>query len=268
MIQLDEDTEMHKSSGQKSRTNIPSEINNQTASVADDSNRINTDNLSGIQDKTELTKEQSCKDNLVKKSIYTASKIFDKQDPLDIMFYSKEYNIHRRAKIILFSSCLLEHEHYKNMTQIKKIDILAQMESACYRYAIEKADEQNIPTEWNSLLFKEIYHAICGKISNNITTTGSIKNTYLPTAIFNGTIDISALPSMSSQYLYPDKYKDLISKLEESKKVAHTIKTSSMYKCRRCHKSECTEENRYNRSLDEGVNLTITCVSCGYRWNA
>ena len=165
MIQLDEDTEMHKSSGQKSRTNIPSEINNQTASVADDSNRINTDNLSGIQDKTELTKEQSCKDNLVKKSIYTASKIFDKQDPLDIMFYSKEYNIHRRAKIILFSSCLLEHEHYKNMTQIKKIDILAQMESACYRYAIEKADEQNIPTEWNSLLFKEIYHAICGKIS-------------------------------------------------------------------------------------------------------
>ena len=256
MIQLDEDnSEMHKSSGQKSRTNTPSEINNQTASVADDSNRINT----------ELTKERSSKDE---KSIYTASKIFDKQDPLDIMFYSKEYNIHRRAKIILFSSCLLEHEHYKNMSQIKKIDILAQMESACYRYAIEKADEQNIPTEWNSLLFKEIYHAICGKISNNITTTGSIKNTYLPAAIFNGTIDIASLPSMSSQYLYPDKYKDLISKLEESKKVAHTIKTSSMYKCRRCHKSECTEENRYNRSLDEGVNLTITCVSCGYRWNA
>lgn len=191
-----------------------------------------------------------------------------KHEPLDIMFYQKPYNVYRRAKIILFSSCLLEHEKYATLTRENKNNLLKKIEKACCQYCIMKANEYNIPTKWNNDLFKELYHSVCAKISSNITQLGTVKNKYLTGAILDGSIDIDKLPGMTSQELYPDKYKELLIKLEESKKVARTIKTSSMYKCRRCHKNECTEENRYNRSLDEGVNLTITCMSCGYRWNA
>ncbi len=189
-------------------------------------------------------------------------------DPLDILFYKKPYNVYRRAKIILFSSCLSEHECYSKLSRNDKNKLLKSLEKACCNYCITKANEDNIPTKWNNDLFKELYHSICAKISSNITQKNSVKNMYLISAILDKKIEIEKLPYMSSQELYPDKYKELLIKLEASKKVEQTIKTSSMYKCRRCHKNECTEENRYNRSLDEGVNLTITCMSCGYRWNA
>lgn len=199
---------------------------------------------------------------------YKNNIVFQKQEPLDVSFYELPYNVQRRAKSILFSSSLLEHDSFAKLTREEKTNLIRNIEQSCYDYSIAKAHEYNIPAEWYNELFKELYHSTCAKISSNITQTNNVKNQYLPKAILNGTIDIIKLPGMTSQELYPDKYKELLTKLEESKKVVRTIKTTSMYKCRRCYKNECTEENRYNRSLDEGVNLTITCMSCGYRWNA
>ncbi len=190
---------------------------------------------------------------------------FDLLEPLDICFYNNNYNVIRRAKILLIMSAFNEYEEYK---QYNKKNILIEVEESCFNYTINKANEENIPCCWKNDLFKEIYHAICAKIYSNISKTTGINNINLIKSIFEKKIDINKLPYMSSQELFPEKYKDLISKLEASKNVTRTIKTTSMYKCRRCHKNECTEENRYNRSLDEGVNLTITCMSCGFQWNS
>jgi DNA-directed RNA polymerase subunit M/transcription elongation factor TFIIS len=188
-------------------------------------------------------------------------------EPLDITFYNTEYNVIRRAKALLFITAFKEHKDIK-ISKNNIQQIIIDIENACFNYTINKANEENIPSDWSNDLFTEIYHAICAKIYSNISKNAGVYNNYLVNNILNNMIDITKLPYMSSQELFPEKYKDLISKLEASKNVTRTIKTTSMYKCRRCHKNECTEENRYNRSLDEGVNLTITCMSCGYQWNA
>ena len=190
-------------------------------------------------------------------------------EPLDIAFYQTEYNVIRRAKALLFITGFKEHEdNIKFIELINLQKIILDIENACYNYTINKANEENIPADWSNDLFTEIYHATCAKIYSNISKKCGVSNNYLICHIVNNNLDINKLPYMSSQELFPEKYKELISKLEASKNVTRTIKTTSMYKCRRCHKNECTEENRYNRSLDEGVNLTITCMSCGYQWNA
>jgi DNA-directed RNA polymerase subunit M/transcription elongation factor TFIIS len=186
-------------------------------------------------------------------------------EPLDIVFYQQPYNVIRRAKLLLFITAINEHDIYKNCN-IQKI--IADIENSCFNYTVGKANEENIPSDWSSELFKEIYHAICAKIYSNISKKCGVHNENLLFNIINNIVDVNKIPYMSSQELFPEKYKDLILKLEASKNVTRTIKTTSMYKCRRCHKNECTEENRYNRSLDEGVNLTITCMSCGFQWNA
>ena len=190
-------------------------------------------------------------------------------EPLDIVFYQTEYNVIRRAKALLFITGFKEHEdNIKFIELINLQKIILDIENACYNYTINKANEENIPADWSNDLFTEIYHATCAKIYSNISKKCGVSNNYLICHIVNNNLDINKLPYMSSQELFPEKYKELISKLEASKNVTRTVKTTSMYKCRRCHKNECTEENRYNRSLDEGVNLTITCMSCGYQWNA
>lgn len=189
-------------------------------------------------------------------------------DPLPITYYAKPYNIHRRAKFILFSSIWKQHEDFLKLSIASRFELIEKIERSCFNYTIDKAKEADIPTKWENEEFVFIYTVLCAKIAANLDTTNDIKNTYLPAKILDGSIDIVQLPKMTSQELFPEKNKTVILKLEESKNVSRTIRTTAMYTCRRCKNSKCTYENRYNRSLDEGVNLMITCANCGLEWNA
>jgi transcription elongation factor S-II len=189
-------------------------------------------------------------------------------DPLPIKYYELPYNTTRRAKLILFSSVFKQHEIFMQKTMDERFAILERIERACSNYTIDKSKELNIPTKWDNQDYQYIYTIICAKIAANIDQENTVHNTYLCGAILRDEIDINTLPKMTSQELFPEKYKTVLSKLELSKNVEKTVRTTAMYTCRRCKKSECTYENLYNRSLDEGVNLIITCVSCGKEWKA
>jgi DNA-directed RNA polymerase subunit M/transcription elongation factor TFIIS len=187
--------------------------------------------------------------------------------PLAAEFYQKPYNATRRAKLTTFDGCFSTYDAYISMPYDDKMSLIKKLERACLNATVFKSNEENIPPQWENELFQEIYHSICCKISSDIDPNGLVKNTKLATDIIAGNLNIAILPKMSSQDLYPDKYVEINEKIARSKNATQTIKTSSMYKCRRCHKSECTIENRYNRSLDEGTGLTITCMACGLEYN-
>jgi DNA-directed RNA polymerase subunit M/transcription elongation factor TFIIS len=189
----------------------------------------------------------------------------DNADALPISFYNKNFHVLRQAKVSMFTSFLKKHDSITSKEM--RLDLASKLEKSCYLYTVNKSINENIPNRWDNDLFIIIYNSTCARISSNLSTTNLVKNNYLLPNILNGNINIEILPSLSSQELFPDMYLDIINKLEISKTVQSTVKTSSMYRCRRCGKKECTIANRYNRSLDEGVNLTITCVSCGYEWN-
>ncbi len=181
--------------------------------------------------------------------------------------YEPPYNKQRRAKLILYMYVLCHHDKFRQMTNTDKFALIERIERACFNYTINKAMELNIPTKWDNDLFADTYTLICAKISSNIDQESELKNPYLADAILSGKIDIKNLPKMTSQELYPEKYVSVLNKIEIAKNIKHTIKTTSMYRCRRCHKSECTYEPRYNRSMDEGINITVHCISCGNSWN-
>ncbi len=181
--------------------------------------------------------------------------------------YTPPYNSQRRAKLILFIFVFLQHDKFKNMTKDEKFALVERIERACFNYTIKKSMELNIPTKWDCDLFSDTYTIICAKISSNIDQTDDVKNPYLAGAILDGKINIQDLPRMTSQELDPDRYANVLQRIEVAKNIKQTVKTTSMYRCRRCHKTECISEPRYNRSLDEGINSTVHCVSCGNSWN-
>lgn len=190
------------------------------------------------------------------------------QTPLPVEFYEKPYNGTRRCKISAFDTCMSAYKSYTDMKPVDRFNLIKKIERACLNATVAKANEENIPPLWEKDLFRDIYHAICYKISSNIDAYGPVKNYKLARDIIAGNLNITSLPRQTSQELYPDKYAEILNRIEKSKNATHTVKTSAMYKCRRCFKSECVIENRYNRSLDEGVNLSVQCVSCGLQWNA
>ena len=188
--------------------------------------------------------------------------------PLSSEFYTVKYSCHRRAKAILFGSCLEHTKQYTLLPYDKKTKLLIKLERSCYNYAINKAADENIMATWSNDIFCDLYHAICYKISSNIDASNDINNTTLINAILSNTIDIDTLPYMTSQELFPSQYTEILQRVEASKNIVQSVKTSAMYRCSKCKQNKCTIENRYNRSLDEGVNLTITCMNCMHSWNA
>lgn len=189
-------------------------------------------------------------------------------DPLPEQYYKKPYNTYRRAKFIIFSSVLKHHTKFLALKPTERFTLIEKIERSCFNSSITKANEENTPTKWDNEIFRDIYNILCAKIAANISQENNVKNPNLANKIIDGLIQFNDLPKMTSQELYPEKYEIVLKKIESSKAVKKSVKTTVMYKCRRCRRNECTYENLYNRSLDEGVNLKITCVPCGYQWNA
>ncbi len=198
---------------------------------------------------------------------YPTAKL-DNPDPLHVKHYRAPYNINRRAKLSMFSSVLKQHNQILNYTVDKRFELVEKIEQACLNYTNEKAYDENIPLEWTNELYVYIYSITCAKISSNLSTTNTVNNKYLIQLIINNPDIIPDLPRYSSLDLYPEKYSELINKIEISKSVTHTVKKSVLYTCRRCYKKECTYVNIQNKSLDEGNSIYVTCANCGLEFFA
>lgn len=191
-----------------------------------------------------------------------------KSVPLTPEFYVKPYNQLRRAKLITFGTCLNEYEAFVVLPYKEKISLIKQIERSCFNYTIDKSHENNIMTSWEVDLFRDLYHSICYKISSNLERYGLVCNPALSNQILRGDISIENLPKLTSQEMFPQKYVEIMKRFNACKTVEQTTKTSTMYRCGKCKTNKCTIENVYNRSLDEGVSLRVTCTNCGHSWGA
>lgn len=187
--------------------------------------------------------------------------------PLDPEFYKQPYNVLRRAKLMVFLSCFNKYPEFLALSYKEQMKIIKHLERSCYNHVIDKSHEENIISSWDNDIFCDLYHSICYKISANISPNDLVCGSNLGHKILSNNISIDAIPRLTSQELFPEKYLDILQKVEVSKSVSQTLKTSALYTCKKCKQNKCTMENLYNRSLDEGVNLKITCMNCFYSWN-
>ena len=180
------------------------------------------------------------------------------KEPLDLIFYDKQYTVLRRAKIIVLYNILNKHQKFTNICKQDKINLIQNIETPIWQYANEKAYEES--TEPN-----EIYVAICYRIFANLDQE-MIYNQHICAKVLDGSIDYKLLPRMSSQDLYPEMYTEILDRMNKIKDVERVIKTSALYQCRRCKENKCTIENVITRSIDEGVSVKITCINCSLSW--
>lgn len=184
---------------------------------------------------------------------------------LNIKFYENEnYNEKRRCKLILLSNCLGDNDNFNH--DKKKENIIKHIEKGCLIRAIEKAKTYNIRCIWSNEKFVNLYHNICYKVAVNIDKDSSIESSYMINKILDGDIDLKKIANMTSKELCPKKYEKLEEKMQKRHNLERKIKFSERYQCKKCKRNQTTTERCYNRSLDEGVNLTIRCLFCGNSW--
>jgi len=218
-------------------------------------------------------------------------------------FYKDIYNEIRRAKVILFNDIICNIFKDTDLNNIENICILSKIkkikkylskslnsssinnimdyyskihiiynaarkiEIGCLNQAIKKANEYNIRPVWEDNEFTLLYHGICYKLSVNLDENSTIKSNYMKKKILSNNINLYKLATMTSKQLCPNKNILIENKINKRINVTINLKYSELYRCKKCKRNQTTTERRYNRSLDEGVNLTITCTFCGHQWN-
>jgi DNA-directed RNA polymerase subunit M/transcription elongation factor TFIIS len=213
-----------------------------------------------------------------------------------------KYNHIRRGKLILFGECLGENDAMNQkiggeLTQIKRTHVKTALESfmrvdviniitkylfplvydkefiiknlerGCMNRTLKKAKTHNIRCVWTDTKFIDLYHSICYKIAINLDPESPVQSDYMKKKIINGEYKISNVANLSSKELCPTKYEKIDQKIERRTNVDRKIKYSELYRCSKCKRNQTTTERRYNRSLDEGVSLVITCVYCYNTWS-
>lgn len=153
------------------------------------------------------------------------------------------------------------------MPLVQRQAIIMQLEAAIYAEAHSRAKHNGIVCLWDSDDFLDIYNVTSYKATSNLDAD-IVKNATLADQFITGQISAKQLATSTSQELFPQMYTEVIAKMMASRAVNQTIRTSSMYKCGKCKSSKCLISSLYNRSLDEGVNLQVTCQVCQHRWTA
>jgi len=185
--------------------------------------------------------------------------------PLDI-YDNKLYNKNRRAILLLIASILEKNKKFKLKHKQIQSSIIINIELSCYNQTITKADELLIYQSWDNDKFTYLYYLNCNKITKNLDIESEVNSSYLINKILTNSININDIASMSSDQLCPDKSQNIKDNLNLRTNQQIKIKTSTLYQCRNCKKKEVKIQEYQGRSLDEGSNLSLTCLFCNFNW--
>lgn len=185
--------------------------------------------------------------------------------PIDL-YFDNSYNKIRRSIILLIANILENNKIFKNKHREIQSNIIINIELSCYNETLNKSDELLIYQSWDNEKFYYLYSLFCNKITKNLDIESEVGSDYLINKILNNELDITKVAFMTSDQLCPDKSKNIKENLNIRNNQQLNIKTSTLYKCRNCGKKEVKIHEYQGRSLDEGSNLSLTCVFCNYNW--
>ncbi len=168
--------------------------------------------------------------------------------PLGRELYKEPYNPLRRCKIITFISCLCEHCEPK-LTHSLAVDL----ESGTFEHCKTTGAD---------------YNHICFQIASLLDKSSDSYSEILIGKLKEEPAKAKKIGSMTVAEMVPDQYQYYVDLLTKKTTFQPEIKTTSLYRCPRCHHRECTLSNLYDRAADECTNITVKCVNCNHQWKA
>jgi len=201
---------------------------------------------------------------------YTQEEFFKERTILNFKYYGKNYNNTRRSKLISLECCMKKYPPFLNSINKNKQERLIELiERSCYNQTCTKADEENIPKNWQNRLFCQLYNMITYKVQTNLlyckTDSGS---DYLIKQILANDYNINNIAKLSSRELRPDRSDKIHEEIEKRRQQKINKKISAQHECFKCGGRKTTETEVQMRSLDEGSTLIIRCEmeNCNNVW--
>lgn len=145
------------------------------------------------------------------------------------------------------------------------LNITFNIEVGCYNEAINNATCKNIRTNWN-IYFIQIYQCITLRVIKNLDPESDVGSRYLLDNILSGNILPINVGKLQPHELCIDRNIDIMLQTDKQRNEKIIDKVSNLYKCSKCRGSTTSIQDVQLRSLDEGSNTRITCMTCSYVW--
>lgn len=152
---------------------------------------------------------------------------------------------------------------------IEDEEIAIELEDSIFNWAEEEVTKKGEVLDKSQDLFKKIYNRKCIQIYNNIRPDSSVSNNYLLPKIKNREFNISEIPNMTPQELFPEHWEKLQEKQKATDEFLYTKKPESNtdeFKCSKCKQRQCTYYELQTRSMDEPMTKFVHCIVCDHRW--
>lgn len=219
--------------------------------------------LEGFDDEEEEEEEEDEEDedeDLPKKTVELYPKV-------ELPIVKDEISIHSEPsshplRLKCLESIVFLEEHFT------KEDILS-LEKGIFESALHQAKKQYIARNWKLAPFREVYQQIVRFVICNLHPESPVNNHRLLTRVLEGELTLEELPHMTNYEVFPEKWfalKDKLVQREQKILEGNKSRATDQFKCRRCHKSECTYYELQTRSSDEPMTIFITCCNCGKEW--
>jgi DNA-directed RNA polymerase subunit M/transcription elongation factor TFIIS len=164
----------------------------------------------------------------------------------------------------------LDLQHYCKILKLletKFKDFPEKIEKSIYNTTIKDCRKKGIPRSWDSPPFVENYKKNYLKVYSNLKLN---KNSSQVLSKVKGCVwEPDKIISMDYPILYPELYeeiflknKKLMDRYAEEKKA----QGSTIFRCAKCRKNNCTYYQLQTRSADEPMTTFVTCLSCDNRW--
>lgn len=186
----------------------------------------------------------------------------------------RKLNTDPRKKVLNSFKQLLANYNIKQpkIKQLKKKVVTSMatlIEKGIYNETIEIATKRNIPKNWNTILFKNLYRNICIDIYSNLNPESYINNSRLILRLIEKEFEPSQIASMEYTRMFPEVWKNILDNKNKRDRYLYEVNTemaTDTYTCGRCNKKQCSYYQLQTRSADEPMTTFVTCLNCGKRW--
>lgn len=182
------------------------------------------------------------------------------------------FRMHARSIIV---SVLTVHTLIKLSHILHIADII---ESNCFQFVCGLMNPYRHDPDDPADVFVKTYKIYMGKILCNLDPDTDVGSKYIIGAVYDFTMRrfhrnedvddhlIMRLAPYNNANLCPEKTAPIIKLIHEKMSQRARCKVSTAYTCSGCGKRETTLKGVQLRSLDEGENIQVTCVSCKKTW--
>lgn len=160
-------------------------------------------------------------------------------------------------------------KHIESEDSEKKKKTANDIERNIFNTSLLFADKYSVAKQWTNSEFRDIYKDISNKILTNIDPDSYVGNNKLLNDVWEGKVDITTLPKMSPDEIYPAKWEPLIQEKIRREMLKYDMSNKAVtesYRCGKCKTSKAYYYQVQLRSSDEPMSLLLECCNCKNHW--